>query len=128
MGARDRQPGPAASSAAVGNTVTAGPLTILAAESTDKPWRFTDALWDEYLPDEKPRTGPQWRRGAYAIQAAGCPAGGVWLDVGATESCLCRDDNRRCHCLWAVALTSALPTDAEASADVAPAHPDRREL
>jgi hypothetical protein len=67
-------------------TVAAALLTVLATEVPDRPWAFTDALWDEHLPDQKPGTEAEWRRASYAVQAAGRLAGGVWLDVGTTES------------------------------------------
>lgn len=58
---------------------------MLAGADTRKPWQYTDELWDEHLPDQKPRTAAEWRHANFAIHAAGCLAGGIWLDVGRTE-------------------------------------------
>ena len=67
-------------------SVAGGVLGVLAGADTRKPWQYTDELWDEHLPDQKPRTAAEWRHANFAIHAAGCLAGGIWLDVGRTES------------------------------------------
>jgi hypothetical protein len=61
-------------------------MRVITDASPDRPWRFTVDLWDRYLPDAKPVGASQWRRASFATQAAGCLAGGVWLDVGASEA------------------------------------------
>lgn len=67
-------------------SVAGGVLAVLAGEDTGRPWQFTDELWDEHLPDQKPGTAAEWRHTNFALHAAGCLAGGIWLDVGRTES------------------------------------------
>jgi hypothetical protein len=66
--------------------VAAALMRVITDASTERPWPFTDDLWDRYLPDAKPVGASQWRKASLATQAAGCLAGGVWLDVGASES------------------------------------------
>ncbi|MDX6219770.1 MAG: hypothetical protein QOJ48_1451 [Frankiales bacterium] len=66
--------------------VAAALIQAITASAPERPWSFTNDLWDQYLPDAKPFGGTQWRKASFATQAAGCLAGGVWLDVGATES------------------------------------------
>lgn len=66
--------------------VAAALLTVIADAAPEKPWQFTDDLWDEHLPDRKPHGRTQWRKASFAVHAAGCLAAGVWLDVGLTES------------------------------------------
>ena len=61
-------------------------LTVVTASADASPWAFTDDLWDRYFPDCKPVGRTDWRKASFAVQAAGCLAGGVWLDVGVTES------------------------------------------
>lgn len=66
--------------------VAAALMRVITEASTERPWPFTDDLWDRYLPDSKPVGASQWRKASLATQAAGCLAGGVWVDVGASES------------------------------------------
>ncbi|MFN2538397.1 MAG: hypothetical protein ABR549_09625, partial [Mycobacteriales bacterium] len=67
-------------------SVAAGLLTIITSSANTRPWSFTDDLWDRYLPEEKPQGRSEWRKASFAVQAAGCLAAGIWLDVGVTES------------------------------------------
>ena len=67
-------------------SVAAGLLTVVTASADASPWGFTDDLWDRYLPECKPAGRADWRKASFAVQAAGCLAAGVWLDVGVTES------------------------------------------
>lgn len=66
--------------------VSAAVIQVITAGLTDHPWDLPDDPWSDYLPDARPTSRSGWRKTSYALQAAGCLAGGVWLDVGATES------------------------------------------
>jgi hypothetical protein len=49
-------------------------------------FEFDERLWEELLPDSRPRGKSEWRNANYAVHAAGCLAAGMWLDVGRHES------------------------------------------
>jgi hypothetical protein len=66
--------------------VAAGLVRVLTDELDERPWRANDALWEQYLPDQRPSGRSGWSRSNLALHAAASLAGGVWLDVAATES------------------------------------------
>lgn len=66
--------------------VSAALIHLVTAELTDGPWEVSDDLWAEYLPVARPSGSSTWRKTSYALQATGCLAGGLWLDVGTVES------------------------------------------
>jgi hypothetical protein len=64
----------------------AAALIGFVVESEGGPWEIGDDLWERLGPDRMPSGRSQWRNASYAVHAAGCLAGGVWLDVGRQES------------------------------------------
>jgi hypothetical protein len=66
--------------------VAAGLVCILTSELDERPWQVSDGLWEDHLPELRPSGASEWRRATLALHAAASLAGGVWLDVGRTES------------------------------------------
>lgn len=68
-------------------TVAAALIDVVVAARADPgPWMVEESVWDDYLPERRPRGRSEWRNANYALHAAGCLAAGVWLDVGRQES------------------------------------------
>lgn len=65
--------------------VAAVEVSLIASRSPEL-WQVDEDLWGRYLPDRRPSGKFQWRHANYALHAAGCLAGGLWLDVAGKES------------------------------------------
>jgi len=65
--------------------VAAVEVSLIASRSPEL-WQVEGDLWERYLPDQRPSGKYQWRHANYALHAAGCLAGGLWLDVAGQES------------------------------------------
>ena len=64
----------------------AAALIAVAVEPKSTPLELDEGVWDTFLPEHRPQGRSEWRNANYALQAARCLAGGVWLDVGRQES------------------------------------------
>lgn len=64
----------------------AAALIAVAVEPEPMPIELDEGVWDAFLPGCRPQGRSEWRNANYALQAAGCLAGGVWLDVARQES------------------------------------------
>ena len=64
----------------------AAAVIAIAVQPESTPIELDEAVWDTFLPECRPQGRSEWRNANYALQAAGCLAGGVWLDVARQES------------------------------------------
>lgn len=64
----------------------AAALIAVAVEPESTPLELDEGVWDAFLSECRPQGRSEWRNANYALHAAGCLAGGVWLDVARQES------------------------------------------
>ena len=64
----------------------AAALLVVRVEAQPGPLGLDERVWDTFLAESRPQGRSEWRNANYALQAAGCLAGGLWLDVARQES------------------------------------------